>query len=178
MGLSNYLPSSRIAQPGVCTSSTRPASPFEGQVIYETDTDRVLVWNGSAWYPNWNTAWGIVAKATGTTVGLTTTLADIGTSVTFTAIAARQYKYTFYAYASNASVAGTLETYITDSSNTAKGSLNLYVPGGGNYTFQNLTYISTETAGSVTRKVRAKCQSGTGTIFGEYQLFVEDIGPA
>jgi hypothetical protein len=49
MGLSNYLPNSRINQPGVCTSSTRPASPYEGQVIYETDTDRVLVWNGTAW---------------------------------------------------------------------------------------------------------------------------------
>lgn len=49
MGLSNYLPNSRINQAGVCTSSTRPASPYEGQVIYETDTDRVLVWNNSAW---------------------------------------------------------------------------------------------------------------------------------
>jgi hypothetical protein len=51
MGLSNYLPSSRISQPGVCTSSTRPISPYEGQVIYETDTDRTLLWNGSSWYP-------------------------------------------------------------------------------------------------------------------------------
>jgi len=34
---------------GVCTSSTRPASPFEGQMIYETDTDMVAVWNGTAW---------------------------------------------------------------------------------------------------------------------------------
>ncbi len=33
----------------ICTSSTRPASPVEGQTIYETDTDRQLVWNGSAW---------------------------------------------------------------------------------------------------------------------------------
>lgn len=49
MGLSNYLPNSRINQSGVCTSSTRPASPYEGQVIYETDTDRTLVWNGTAW---------------------------------------------------------------------------------------------------------------------------------
>jgi len=36
-------------KPGVCTSSTRPASPFEGQVIFETDTDRLYVYNGSAW---------------------------------------------------------------------------------------------------------------------------------
>ena len=38
-----------IVKPGVCTSSTRPASPFEGQMIYETDTDKVLVYSGSAW---------------------------------------------------------------------------------------------------------------------------------
>lgn len=31
------------------TSTNRPASPNEGQLIYETDTDLVLVWNGSEW---------------------------------------------------------------------------------------------------------------------------------
>ena len=36
-------------RPGVCTSTTRPTAPYEGQMIYETDTDKVLVWNGSAW---------------------------------------------------------------------------------------------------------------------------------
>jgi hypothetical protein len=49
MPITNYLPSSRLIQPGVCTSSTRPASPFEGQAIFETDTDRMLIWNGSSW---------------------------------------------------------------------------------------------------------------------------------
>lgn len=49
MGLSNYIPSSALTKAGVCTSSTRPASPYEGQVIYETDTDMVAVWNGSSW---------------------------------------------------------------------------------------------------------------------------------
>lgn len=34
---------------GVCTSGNRPASPFEGQMIYETDTDLTLIWGGSAW---------------------------------------------------------------------------------------------------------------------------------
>lgn len=33
----------------ICTSSTRPASPFEGQTIYETDTDRTLTYNNTAW---------------------------------------------------------------------------------------------------------------------------------
>lgn len=49
MGLSNYIPNSRLSQAGVCTSTTRPASPYEGQMIYETDTDMLAIWNGSAW---------------------------------------------------------------------------------------------------------------------------------
>lgn len=32
-----------------CTSSTRPASPVDGQPIYETDTDCLRIWNGSTW---------------------------------------------------------------------------------------------------------------------------------
>ena len=36
-------------RPGVCTSTTRPVSPYNGQVIYETDTKQTLVWQGSSW---------------------------------------------------------------------------------------------------------------------------------
>jgi hypothetical protein len=36
-------------RPGVCTSTTRPSAPYEGQMIYETDTNRVLVWDNAAW---------------------------------------------------------------------------------------------------------------------------------
>lgn len=32
-----------------CTSTTRPSSPTEGQVIYETDTNRYYGWNGTIW---------------------------------------------------------------------------------------------------------------------------------
>jgi hypothetical protein len=31
------------------TSSTRPTSPWTGQTIFETDTGRFLLWQGSAW---------------------------------------------------------------------------------------------------------------------------------
>ena len=34
---------------GVCTSTNRPTTPYEGQVIFETDTDRLYVYNGTAW---------------------------------------------------------------------------------------------------------------------------------
>lgn len=33
----------------VCTSTTRPSTPFEGQLIYETNTQRVITYDGSGW---------------------------------------------------------------------------------------------------------------------------------
>lgn len=33
----------------VCASTTRPSTPFHGQMIYETDTKKEFVYNGSAW---------------------------------------------------------------------------------------------------------------------------------
>lgn len=33
----------------ICTSSTRPPAPVNGSMIYETDTDRLYVYDGSAW---------------------------------------------------------------------------------------------------------------------------------
>lgn len=35
----------------VTTSSSRPISPFEGQVIYETNTDQFQVYSGGGWIP-------------------------------------------------------------------------------------------------------------------------------
>ena len=36
-------------RPGVCTSLSRPTTPYEGQMVYLTDTDLLQIWNGSAW---------------------------------------------------------------------------------------------------------------------------------
>lgn len=36
-------------RPGVATSTNRPAVPFDGQVISETDTDTLQIYKGSAW---------------------------------------------------------------------------------------------------------------------------------
>lgn len=36
-------------RPGVCLSTNRPTTPYEGQMIYETDTDMLAIWNGAAW---------------------------------------------------------------------------------------------------------------------------------
>lgn len=38
-------------RPGVCTSTTRPTAPYTGQLIFETDTNSLYAWSGSAWIP-------------------------------------------------------------------------------------------------------------------------------
>lgn len=49
MAFSSVIGASSVIKPGVVTSSTRPSSPFVGQLIFETDTNRLAVYNGSAW---------------------------------------------------------------------------------------------------------------------------------
>lgn len=36
-------------RPGVCLSTSRPASPYIGQIIYMTDVNQSAVWNGTSW---------------------------------------------------------------------------------------------------------------------------------
>lgn len=49
MGIASFSGASSVIKPGVVTSSTRPSSPFVGQLIYDTTVATTLVWNGSAW---------------------------------------------------------------------------------------------------------------------------------
>lgn len=49
MPFSSVLGAQSVVKPGVCTSSTRPAAPYDGQVVYQTDTDQTVVWDGTAW---------------------------------------------------------------------------------------------------------------------------------
>ncbi len=192
MGISNYIPNSSLAKPGVCTSSTRPASPYEGQYIHETDTDKLLFWNGSAWYPNWNVAWGVVDTTSGGTSGrgYRTTLtnqtvnqgvsADLtNSSMTFTAISGRLYRYTVHGYAASTSASGICNILIKDGSTTV------------NEVYMNITnslgagvlFASAVLTGSGSKTVKVTCTSNTGnTLIGgssNYGYYIlEDIGPA
>jgi hypothetical protein len=64
----------------IVTSSTRPASPFEGQMIYETDTDKVLVYTGSTWIAVVNTITGSAVSVVGRSANSTGERADITAS--------------------------------------------------------------------------------------------------
>lgn len=91
MGLDNgYGLGIGSLKPGVCTSSTRPASPSEGQMIYETDTDLLAIWNGSAWrqLASATKTGSVLQLVTGTTNTQTSTgsstYSDAGLSATIT----------------------------------------------------------------------------------------------
>lgn len=57
MGISQQIGASSLIKPGVIdNAAARPASPYEGQVIFQKDTDQLIVWNGTAWViPNQTT---------------------------------------------------------------------------------------------------------------------------
>jgi hypothetical protein len=50
MGITQQIGASSLIKPGVIdNTAARPASPYEGQVIFQKDTDQILVWSGAAW---------------------------------------------------------------------------------------------------------------------------------
>lgn len=88
MGISNVSSGLRS---GVCTSTTRPTAPYEGQMIYETDTDMVVVWNGSAWRyiastsaTNGTVLQVVTGNTTTTVTNSTSTMIDTNLTATIT----------------------------------------------------------------------------------------------
>lgn len=73
-------------RPGVVTSTNRPANPYDGMMIYETDTNLVRIWNGTAWktlaYSDYSS--GSVIQVASTTK--TDTYTDSSASGTLTTI--------------------------------------------------------------------------------------------
>jgi hypothetical protein len=193
MPITSYVPSSAIAKPGICTSSTRPASPYQGQAIYETDTNKLLIWNGTAWNPPSNMPWGLVTTTSGGTNNLgyvkgmasqTVTAgntADVtNSSMTFTGVAGRLYRYSTSAYTASTSTAGLATLAVTDASNNILwvAYSNITNSSGGGWI--GCSYIFTAT-GSTTVKLRWQAITGNCSIFSThsgYGVTLEDIGPA
>ena len=117
MGISQQIGSSSLSKPGVCTSSTRPATPYEGQQIYETDTDKVLVYNGSAWkqVPTAATA-GAVLQVVSTTKTTVFTMS----SATFATVTGLTATITPSSTASKILVMATIQGVGTDQANAGE----------------------------------------------------------
>jgi hypothetical protein len=108
-------------KPGVCTSSNRPANPYDGMMIYETDTDKVAVYDSSAWVYKTGTAApvspGLVLVASGTFSAATSVSLPTGT---FTSTY-RNYKVIFDVTATTSRSALTLRFRTAGTDNTAAG---------------------------------------------------------
>jgi hypothetical protein len=183
MPLSSVVGAQSIIKPGVCTSSTRPAVPFEGQMIYETDTDKVLVYNGSAWYANWNLPWGVQNLASVTTSDTTITTEEVQiTGGSFTAVANRYYKVTYFEpNIYNGTGYWALRIRQTNLAGTVLNTSYETTGTGIDRNFM-MTWIGTLSAGSTNFVATAQQTAGTGvcargaTVVA--YLLVEDIGPA
>jgi hypothetical protein len=171
-------------KPGVVdNAAARPSSPFEGQMIYQKDTDAVLVWNGTAWYPNWNLPWGKVAynevTADDATITLTEEVQITGSS--FTAVAGRQYRITYYEPQLNNTAATyfVLRIRLTNLTGTEIGRAIPSV-SANNYAFGNCIRVATLTGTVTLVGTLESTGTGSATRSGAFPAFllVEDIGPA
>jgi hypothetical protein len=155
--------------------------------IYETDTDKMLVYTTATtgWVPPWNTAWGRVASASSSaaTSSIGTSFADVnGLSVTWTAVANRYYRTTIQLpIYQQATSNGYASLTLTDGSNNQQILVQKLVASGASTSF-TLTHLGTIAAGSATRKARISVDAGGGTIAyaSNYPatILVEDLGPS
>lgn len=199
MGLSNSLPNS-ILQPGVCTSSTRPANPYAGYFIYETDTGNLLQYYGATtgWRPPWNLPWGRLATSTSTgqtSIAGTPTITDTALSITYTQVLNRWIKLSAYGQVhTTATTFQTMVLYFRDSANTVFNTSST-ITQQDNYSSETTPqhiYIAGST-GSITMKLSATRSAGVGTQWwgartsvngadpyttGTCWLMAEDIGPS
>lgn len=108
--------------PYICTSGTRPGSPFQGQLIYETDTGEFLQYYGATttWKPPWGLPWGIEGAAEGTTAqtGITSITDLTSMSLTWTAVANRRYHITGQARVNKVTNAGAVTLTLRTSGGT------------------------------------------------------------
>lgn len=162
MPLSSVVGAQSIVRPGVCTSSTRPASPYDGQVIYETDTDKTLVWNGSAWV--------YLSTSTANPVGLELiTTQTIGTAVSSVTVS-NCFSSTYDNY----------KITITGGTTTAEMQLNMTLGSSTASYYSAGNYVDFSTGSAGTSNVNngsAWGRIGYGTTSGTLVANLDVYGP-
>lgn len=159
----------------VCTSTTRPSSPDAGTMIYETDTQRVLIYSGTAWQQPWNQPWGIVGIGehnTGAAVAANTSFC----SVTFTPVLNRYYQ-AFYTCRTVWTTAGTIGIF----DSVANGRIAEQYGAPDPVILQRTKTFSS----TASRTLSIRTDGAQTPISGSYsgnerpaQLIVMDVGPA
>jgi hypothetical protein len=186
MGISQQIGASSLIKPGVIdNTAARPASPYEGQVIYQKDTDEILAYNGTSWTRPWNMPWGIQSFTKAISSDLTITGEEVQiTGGSFTAVANRYYKVTYFEpdiYQGTtyvfmrirlSSISGTIL-------NTGAAAIAATTDGDR---IATVTWVGTLSAGTSNFVGTLSSASGTAKAARAADTFafilVEDIGPA
>ena len=173
----------------ICTSTTRPAFPVEGDCIYETDTGNTLYFQDPiiGWTPPWNTSWGYINSLfNGINQGSITTEVDVlangavPAALTYTSYLNRVYEFRIRALVSNNTNDGDCVIRLCTDTNVELDHAVLRVPNAGDFETLNWTYIEAGIGNpAVTRKLRATCATGVmgiqnATTFLSFS--VHDIG--
>ena len=187
----------------VCASTTRPSTPFEGQEIYETDTQKTLVYTGSAWLEigdldnpgglsdtvyNSVRRLGYQERVTSYTTSQTSFAAasDIFTTpITFTADGTSAYRLIFYCPQADNLAAGR-DIYLSMSvGGTETGRLNVFGVSSRNGNTCLFDRLWTPSAGSKSINYRAYhgggatlLNAGDGTGTNHPAMFMAVYGPA
>lgn len=137
--------------------------------------------------PPWNMPWGIVGQqqyTTATNSGVSSVYADVGPSITFTAVANRIYKVTLQiSRANKATGGGSAFTQIANAANTQIGLVSIVTVGtsGNDYVLGGTIYVTGTAAGSTTWKVRAYSTDANAISFqngaNPTYFMIEDVGP-
>jgi hypothetical protein len=190
VGISQQIGASSLIKPGVIdNTAARPASPYEGQVIYQKDTDEILVYNGTAWTRPANMPWGVAGYQNLTSVFNTTaphtTSQDTGMTLNYVTNTSRIYKATINI---NPYPSGGLNTMIFSLLQNGV-TINVFnlsssaLDAGNSLAMALSCFFIPTTNASSTYKVQLKGTSNTqvsdySTSTAPRQFWIEDIGPA
>jgi len=182
-----------IIKPTVVTSTSRPATPYIGQMIFEADTGKVLWYYGSTlgWQYNWWLAWGEVANMSINAANFTTTsttyvdVTGLSNASLFTAINGRRYLTTINAFLGySGSTGATINTAIKKADGTSYYRDQSYLIQSASGWNMPMYYESRDAeSGVVGRRLMVNnAAGGTITIYASAThpalLSVYDIGPS
>jgi hypothetical protein len=178
------LGASSVIKPGVCTSSTRPTAPYVGQLVFETDTNRVAAFTASGWmYQTATGAPGLVLVKSETTFTPTNSVTADGVFTSTYADYEIIFRYTssvdsnlHLRLRTGGASNGTsnynqneFRAFTTVPSNNATGLTSMYVNygsgGGSNLAAVKMTVINPQVAAQTIILPYGKSMSGGATAF-------------
>lgn len=165
----------------IVTSVTRPTDPYEGQFIFESDTNKLIGFGGVDWAPR--DAGGQLGYAQIVVSSATfTALADIaGLSVGVTVGTGRRVRITWRGDVLRSVADGTSIMFISEGATILTRAQGFARVAGESFN-TNTSIILSPTAGAHTYKIQGQTASGTGnslvvaTADNIPYILVEDIG--